>query len=161
MRQTGVLAASAAYALTHNFPLLPMVHALTRKLESGLEEIGAEITIRAETCMVKFSRHLTSHACVSHHTYGDQVFYNPEPIGVEYGEIADRARELPEPIVLGGARLVVHIQTTEAAVDDFLAVVRELAEEKRRAGFVRPKVKQGNGLPLKDIYVRRSAKSIK
>lgn len=52
MRQTGVLAAAAAYALTHNFPLLPKVHALARKLEVGLEEIGAKITCRAETCMV-------------------------------------------------------------------------------------------------------------
>lgn len=52
MRQTGFMAASAAYALTHNFPLLPAAHDLTRKLESGLQEIGAEITSAAETCMV-------------------------------------------------------------------------------------------------------------
>ena len=53
MRQTGFMAASAAYALTHNFPILPAVHELARKLESGLEEIGAEITSGAETCMVR------------------------------------------------------------------------------------------------------------
>ena len=52
MRQTGVLAASAAYALTHNFPQLPRVHALARRLEAGLEEIGATILSKAETCMV-------------------------------------------------------------------------------------------------------------
>ena len=52
MRQTGFLAASAAYALTHNFPQLPRVHALARKVEAGLEEIGATILSRAETCMV-------------------------------------------------------------------------------------------------------------
>ena len=52
MRQTGVLAASAAFALTHHFPRLPAVHALARTLERGLEEIGAAITSRAETCMV-------------------------------------------------------------------------------------------------------------
>ena len=52
MRQTGVLAASAAYALTHHFPLLPAVHALARKLEKGLEEIGVDILSRAETNMV-------------------------------------------------------------------------------------------------------------
>jgi len=52
MRQIGVLAACSAYALTHHFPLLPRVHALARKLEQGLEAIGAEITSRAETCMV-------------------------------------------------------------------------------------------------------------
>lgn len=52
MRQTGVLAASAAYALTHNFPLLSRVHALAKRLEDGLEDIGVNILSRAETCMV-------------------------------------------------------------------------------------------------------------
>lgn len=52
MRQTGLLAASAAYALTYNFPRLVEVHELTRKLEAGLRDIGAEITSGAETCMV-------------------------------------------------------------------------------------------------------------
>ncbi|KAJ6604426.1 pyridoxal phosphate-dependent transferase [Mycena vulgaris] len=53
MRQTGILAASAAYALTYNFPLLPSVHGLAKKLEAGLEELGVEITSKAETCMVR------------------------------------------------------------------------------------------------------------
>lgn len=52
MRQTGILAGAAAYAVANNFALLPRVHALARRLESGLEEIGCEITSRAETCMV-------------------------------------------------------------------------------------------------------------
>jgi threonine aldolase len=52
MRQTGVLAASAAYALTHNFLLLSGVHALAKRLQDGLENIGANILSRAETCMV-------------------------------------------------------------------------------------------------------------
>jgi threonine aldolase len=54
MRQTGVLAASAAYALSHNFPLLSRVHALAKRLEVGLEDIGASILSRAETCMVSY-----------------------------------------------------------------------------------------------------------
>lgn len=54
MRQTGILAASAAYALTHNFPKLPGVHALAKKLEAGLEELGCNILSRAETCMVGY-----------------------------------------------------------------------------------------------------------
>lgn len=52
MRQTGLVAASAAYALTYNFPLLPKVHALTYQLQEGLKEIGVRITSEAETCMV-------------------------------------------------------------------------------------------------------------
>jgi len=52
MRQTGFLAACAAYALTHNFSELKRVHSLARRLEAGLEKLGAKILTRAETCMV-------------------------------------------------------------------------------------------------------------
>ncbi|EJF66504.1 pyridoxal phosphate-dependent transferase [Dichomitus squalens] len=134
MRQTGLMAASAAYALTHNFPLLPAVHQLTRKLESGLEEIGVEITSGAETCM---------------------VFYDPSPVGVTYAEIVERASQLSDPLAVGGSRLVVHIQTSPQAVEDFLAVVRKLAEEKKAAGFVPPEKKTyPNGRPYSSVYVK-------
>ena len=53
MRITGILVACAAFALTHNFSKLAPVHDLARKLESGLLELGVEITGRAETCMVR------------------------------------------------------------------------------------------------------------
>jgi threonine aldolase len=53
MRQTGFLAASAAFALTNNFPKLTNVHQLAQRLERGLLEIGVEITVVAETCMVR------------------------------------------------------------------------------------------------------------
>ncbi|KAG5639304.1 hypothetical protein H0H81_004506 [Sphagnurus paluster] len=136
MRQTGFLAASAAYALTHNFPQLERVHALAKRLEAGLESIGVDITSRAETCM---------------------VFYDPAPIGVTYDEIIERGSALPEPLFLGGSRLVVHFQTSEAAVNDFLAVVGDLAAEKKAAGFIKPTVcVKPNG--FKDIYVRRLTK---
>lgn len=54
---------------------------------------------------------------------------------------------------------MVHIQTSEAAVDDFLNVVRQLAEEKRAAGWVRPE-NHANG-DVKDVYVRRVPKASK
>ena len=54
MRQTGILAGAAAYALSNNFRLLPDVHELTKKLEKGLLELGCEITSPAETCMVTY-----------------------------------------------------------------------------------------------------------
>ncbi|KAK2462078.1 hypothetical protein APHAL10511_006541 [Amanita phalloides] len=128
LRQIGILAASAAYALTHNFPLLPRVHALARKLESGLEEIGVTILSRAETCM---------------------VFYGPSSVGLSYDEITQRAAALSEPIFLRGSRLVFHIQTSEQVIDDLLRLVREMVEEKKAAGFT-AKV---NGT-VKDVYVR-------
>ncbi|KAF7339843.1 Beta-elim-lyase domain-containing protein [Mycena venus] len=138
MRQTGILAASAAYALTYNFPLLPGVHDLARRLETQLEEIGVEITSRAETCM---------------------IFYDPASIGVTYDEIADRASDLPEPLILGGSRLVLHIQTSESAVNDFLSVVRQLAEEKKAAGFVKPPPAANGNSTFKNVYVRRVPKT--
>jgi threonine aldolase len=66
------------------------------------------------------------------------VFYDPSPLGLEYSEIDDKARQLPEPITLAGSRLVLHIQTSEVAVHDFLMLVQKLAEERRKAGWVRP-----------------------
>ncbi|KAF5324277.1 hypothetical protein D9619_011210 [Psilocybe cf. subviscida] len=125
MRQTGILAGCAAYALTHNFPKLPKVHVLAKKLEAGLEEIGCAITTRAETCM---------------------VFYDPASIGATLDEIRDRGSALPEPFFLGnrGPCMVVHIQTSETAVDDFLNVVATLAAEKKAAGFVRPESQNGS-----------------
>jgi threonine aldolase len=54
MRQTGILAASAAYALSNNFPKLIDVHKMAMRLEQGLSEIGCRITSPAETCMVSF-----------------------------------------------------------------------------------------------------------
>jgi len=116
MRQTGILAGAAAYALTHNFPQLPYVHTLTKELEDGLVELGAKIISPAETCM---------------------LFYDPAPIGVTYQEIAHRASELARPIAVGGSRLVVHVQTSPEAIADLLGVIRTLKEEKAREGVNR------------------------
>jgi threonine aldolase len=52
MRQTGYMAGCAAYALTHNFPMLPRVHALAKRMQQGLEQLGVGILSPAETCMV-------------------------------------------------------------------------------------------------------------
>ena len=151
MRQTGVLAASAAYALTHNFPLLPRVHALAKRLEASLEDIGVNILSRAETCMVNGLLSFKNALLMIR-----QIFYDPSPVGVTYDEIAERASALSEPLFLGGSRLVIHIQTSDAAVDDFLDLVRQLGEEKQKAGFVKPEEQPNHA--LKDVYVRRAAK---
>lgn len=87
------------------------------------------------------------------------MFYDATRLGVTYEEIAGRAGGLPAPIFLGGSRLVVHLQTSEAAVDDFLTLVRTLVEEKRKEGFVpldKNNVREGG--PPKGIYVRQVAK---
>lgn len=156
MRQTGILAASAAFALTHNFPQLPRVHALAKRLEAGLEDIGAIILSRAETSMV--SVFLLGAAAIWRNYI--QLFYDPTPLGLNFDEIAERAGALPDPLVLGGSRLVVHIQTSEEAVEDFLSVIRRLAEEKKAAGWVL-RTDDAKTSALKDVYVRRQVNMTK
>ena len=158
MRQTGMLAACAAYSLSHNLPQLVRVHALAKRLQTGLEEIGVNILSRAETCMVRsFHMFIPYMSSPSQHSY--KIFYDPSPVGVTYEEIAERGSALPEPLILGGSRLVVHIQTSEEAVEDFLSVVRQLALEKKEAGFV-PTESDATGA-FKDVYVRRAPKATK
>lgn len=64
------------------------------------------------------------------------MFFDPTPLGISYTELVTRASELPSPLRLGGSRLVVHIQTSPKAVDDLIELIRVLAEEKAKAGFV-------------------------
>lgn len=84
-----------------------------------------------------------------------KIFYDPAPLGLDFEEIGRRAESLPEPIILGGSRIVVHIQTSEQAIDDFLSLIRQLAEEKRAAGWVPPATNGNATSALKDVYVRR------
>lgn len=83
-----------------------------------------------------------------------QLFYDPSPIGVEYWEVVERAAQLPDPIKLNGSRLLMHVQTSPQAIEDFLELLRTLKEEKAAAGW-RPE----NALPKKktlfrDVYVK-------
>jgi len=140
MRQIGFLAGCAAYALNCNFPQLSRVHALARKLEAGLRELGAQI-MSADTCM---------------------IFFDPTPLGIEYDEISERAAKLSEPLAVRGSRLVVHIQTEDQAVSDLLALVKTMAEEKKAAGFVPPLVENNlttSGSMYQEIYRRQKIKS--
>lgn len=81
------------------------------------------------------------------------MFFDPTTLGISYQELVTRASELPEPIRLGGSRLVVHIQTSSQAVDDLIELIRVLAEEKAKAGFV-PTNGAISGSAIQNIYVR-------
>lgn len=85
------------------------------------------------------------------------MFFDPTPVGISYVELVQRARDLPKPIKLGGSRLVVHIQTSPQVVDDLLALIRELAEEKKAAGFVKSETPLTNGKAPKNMYVKVKA----
>ena len=89
--------------------------------------------------------------CLAH--IRTQVFYDPSPLGLDFDVIVDKASQLPQPLVLSrGPRVVLHIQTTQQAVDDFIAVVQDLAEAKK-ASLPLP-VKQESGRIL-SMYGRR------
>lgn len=85
------------------------------------------------------------------------MFFDPTPVGISYVELVQRARDLPKPIKLGGSRLVVHIQTSPQVVDDLLSLIRELAEEKKAAGFVKSETPLTNGKAPKNMYVKVKA----
>ncbi|KAF9042108.1 pyridoxal phosphate-dependent transferase [Panaeolus papilionaceus] len=157
MRQTGILAGCAAYALAHNFPQLPRVHALAKRLQTGLEELGVRIITRTETCMVCAFSIFQWVVCIT--TLNFQLFYDPSTVGVTFEEIADRASKLPEPLIISpysGSRLVVHIQTSESAVNDFLTIVRQLVEEQKKRGFVRV---EGQAMEIVNSYPRAEPKA--
>ena len=74
---------------------------------------------------------------------------------MSFAELVERASQLPEPLSLGGSRLVVHVQTSPQAVEDLLALIRKLAEEKKAAGFVAPEKKSTpNGRSYSSVYVK-------
>lgn len=52
--------------------------------------------------------------------------------------------------------MVVHIQTSEAAIDDFLNLIRTMAEEKLQAGFIRKTPVERQRQVWQDPYVRRT-----
>jgi hypothetical protein len=51
--------------------------------------------------------------------------------------------DLPNPITLGGPRLVVHHQVTPKAVDDLLALISEMKEEELAKGWEIPQELEG------------------
>ena len=59
------------------------------------------------------------------------MFYDPLPIGISLKDIEEGASRLPDPIAVSGPRLVIHIQTSEKAVHDFLQLVHDLSQARK------------------------------
>ncbi|PVF96275.1 hypothetical protein CPB86DRAFT_816527 [Serendipita vermifera] len=111
MRQIGMLAACASYALSHHIALLPNVHQKARKLAERIQDLGITITQPVDTCM---------------------VWFDPSPVGLKCEDIAERAQKLDKPIAMFPAdRLVVHIQTSDEAIDDMVELLRKMAKEAK------------------------------
>ena len=111
VRQSGSLAAAADYALTRTLPLLPNVHQLARLLADELEKLGVKLLIPTETNM---------------------VWIDTQPLGFSPAELTRRALDIDNGrrrVTLGGTRVVLHFQITEAAVHDFIDLVKEMKQE--------------------------------
>nr|XP_019049144.1 threonine aldolase [Kwoniella bestiolae CBS 10118]OCF28074.1 threonine aldolase [Kwoniella bestiolae CBS 10118] len=124
IRQCGGIAASADYALTHHFPRLAHTHKLAKRLEEGLRELGVGIAAPVDTNM---------------------VFFQPQAIGLPLDATMARLAALPNPIIVGRERCVVHHQITPEAIEDFIACVREMKEEKQASGEIPKEGEIGQG----------------
>ncbi|KAK8865847.1 hypothetical protein IAR55_000995 [Kwoniella newhampshirensis] len=113
IRQCGGLSAAADYAITNHFPRLATTHKLAKRLEEGLRELGVDILAPVDTNM---------------------VFFNPKSIGLPLDAVMTRAAALPDPIILGRERLVLHHQISPEAIESLIACVAELKKEKEENG---------------------------
>lgn len=111
IRQSGGLAAAADYALTRTLPLLPAVHARAARLAKAFEDLGANLLFPTQTGM---------------------VWVDTSPLGFSTAELTRRGLDIDngrKRVVLGGARIVLHFQITDEAVDDLIELVRTMKEE--------------------------------
>lgn len=82
------------------------------------------------------------------------MFYDPSTIGVEYWEVIERAAALEKPITINGSRIVLHIQSSVQAVEDFLDLMRTLKEEKRKAGWTPDQTPPKKQSLFRNVYIR-------
>ncbi|EPQ28059.1 uncharacterized protein PFL1_04386 [Pseudozyma flocculosa PF-1] len=101
VRQVGPLVAAARVGVQSVYPKLAATHELARYAGRELEKLGVRLTAPVETSM---------------------VFMDTSPLDIPISEL---------PIKLGGGRMVCHHQIDPAAVDDLLALIAQMAEEKR------------------------------
>ncbi|PWN43598.1 hypothetical protein IE81DRAFT_322256 [Ceraceosorus guamensis] len=116
IRQSGSLAAAARTGLSEHFPKLRATHQLARFAADELEKLGVAIVGRPETCM---------------------LFIDTAHLGFSLQELQERAAQLPKPIRLGAARIVIHHQTSAKAIEDLIDLVRSLREEFAHRAYER------------------------
>lgn len=117
MRQSGCIAAAADYALTRTLPLLPSVHEKAARLAQAFENLGTKMVLPVHTGI---------------------LFVDTLPLGFTPADLTRRALQLDggrAKIFLGGARIVVHFQITDEAIDDLIALVALMKEECSQGGL--------------------------
>ncbi|GAA5890016.1 hypothetical protein JCM6882_009200 [Rhodosporidiobolus microsporus] len=112
IRQCGSLSVAANFCVDNNLGKLKGTHELASYLAQGLADLGAQLLLPVETNM---------------------LWLDPSSLGFSIGDLAQRAKT--RGLTLGSNRIVVHLQITREAIDDLLAVVAELKEERKGAEF--------------------------
>lgn len=119
-RQAGMLAVAARHCIDTVVPTMPETHALARKLGDHLQSVGMKLLLPAQTNM---------------------LFIDTKYTGLTIAELADGLKAKNIKIFSNDGtttRIVFHYQITAAAVDDFMQVVTDLVQMKKKAGFVPP-----------------------
>jgi threonine aldolase len=108
VRQSGAIATAASVALTQHFPKLVATHKLAKKLADGVQALGGKFVYPTETNM---------------------VWVDLSSLNIPLKDLQDAGAEMSPPLVIRGARFVIHHQIVEAAIDDLLDVLRTLANK--------------------------------
>jgi threonine aldolase len=110
IRQSGAIATAASVALTEHFPKLIGTHGLARKLADGVQALGGKFVYPTETNM---------------------VWVDLASLGIPLKDLQAAGEALEQPLVIRGARFVVHHQITEQAIDDLLTLFKDLQDKHR------------------------------
>lgn len=125
-RQSGGLAVAADFAMERTLPILPRVHALAAHLATSLEQLGVTLLFPTETNM---------------------VWIDTSALGFSVAELTRRALDNEngnKRIVLGGARIVLHFQISEQAVEDLIELVATMKDEAAK-GMLKDSASAENG----------------
>ncbi|GLA06240.1 hypothetical protein AnigIFM60653_006766 [Aspergillus niger] len=109
-RQTGMMAAAAIAAMEHTLPLLPKVHALTRRVADYLHRIGYEFLMPVDTNMIVLDLKKTG-------ITGDDIVFYCKQQGL---------------LVFPNGRLAFHHQISDDGVARLQRALLELITDKKR-----------------------------
>ena len=133
------MAVAADFAMERTLPILPRVHALAAHLATSLEQLGVTLLFPTETNM---------------------VWIDTSALGFSVAELTRRALDNEagnKRIVLGGARIVLHFQISEQAVEDLIELVATMKDEAAK-GMLKDSgsAENGNASPYDVASLRKA-----
>jgi threonine aldolase len=110
IRQSGAIATAASVALTEHFPKLVRTHELAQRLAEAVQAMGGKLVYPTETNM---------------------VWVDLASLGIPLKDLQAAGEALEQPLVIRGARFVVHHQINAQAIDDLLVLFKDLQDKNR------------------------------